>query len=268
MDIEDDLSRLLGAGAEHIHVPVQTIVAEAATRGRRLRRRRRILQVVGATAAVALLTGGVAAFGPDGAPHGQAPAAPVASSAAPGVLGPTDPPVNGKVATTGAGLLGVLAELLPDSTRFTSFTGSGRQDQSAMMRVDVDFGDHLPSTVTVELRKDWVKDVCPEGKSPQALACINQPEGAKVYPLSFPGDELPHSYRILVRRKDGSAVELAVYSGQVRAANSGQAITRTRPEPPQTSKFWGDVAKSPLWSLRIPVDTAKDGANRASTIQE
>ncbi|MEV6206788.1 hypothetical protein [Kitasatospora sp. NPDC051914] len=267
MDIEADLSRLLGAGADQLNIPVQTIVAEATVRGRRLRRRRRITRAVGAAAAVVLITGGVAAFDPDTFNRSQAPAASTASPTALSVLGPTDPPVNGKVATTGAGLLGILAELLPDSTRFTSFTGSGFQDRSATMRVDVDFGDHLPSTVTVELRKDWVKDVCPVGDSPQAHACTDIPVG-ELHQESFPGNALPHSYRFLFKRKDGSAVELAVYSGQLRPAHYDKPITQTRQEPPQTPKFWGDVAKSPLWSLRIPVDTARDGANRASAIQE
>jgi hypothetical protein len=134
------------------------------------------------------------------------------------------------------------------------------------MRVDVDFGDHQPSTVSVELRKDRVKDVCPEGNSPQALACTNLPGGERLYQESLPGDALPHSYRILVQRKDGSTVELTVYSGQLHAAAGDQPPTRQA--PPQTSKFWGDIAKSPLWGLRIPVDTARDGANRASPIQE
>ncbi|MEU2629855.1 hypothetical protein [Kitasatospora sp. NPDC007106] len=267
MDIEDDLSRLLGAGADRIHVPVQTIVAEATSRGRKLRRRRRITRALGAVAAVALLTGGVAAFGPDGSGRSQAPATNTPSASAVPVLGPTDPPVNGKVATSGAGLLGILAELLPDSTRFTSFAGSGHPDESAMMRVDVDFGDHLPSTVTVELRKDWVKDVCPQGDSPQARACIDLPVGEHLYVDSVPGNTLSESYRIQVRRKDGSAVEMAVYSGQLNAANSENPVTRTRQEPPKTPKFWIDVAKSPLWTLRVPVDTARDGATRASAVQ-
>ncbi|MFD9123995.1 hypothetical protein [Kitasatospora sp. NPDC059571] len=268
MDIEDDLSRLLGAGADQIHVPVQTIVAEAAARGRRLRRRRRITRAVGAVAAVALLTGGVAAFGPGRTPHTQAPATNAPSGPAPSALGPTDPPVNGEVATTGAGLLGILAELLPDSTRFTSFSGTGLPDRSALMRVDVDFGDHLPSTVTVELRKDWAKDVCPQGDSPQARDCINVPIGKPQYQDSVPGSTLPLSYRVQVRRADGSAIELALYSGHLNPATSENPITPTRTEPPQTPAFWGGVAKSPLWSLRIPVDTARDGATRASAIQE
>ncbi|MEV7180781.1 hypothetical protein [Kitasatospora sp. NPDC093679] len=270
MDIEDDLSRLLGAGADRIHVPVQTIVAEAAARGRKLRRRRRITRALGAVAAVALLTGGVAAFGSEGSDRSQAPATNAPSASAVSVLGPTDPPVNGKVATSGAGLLGILAELLPDSTRFTSYSGSGHPDDSAMMRVDVDFGDHLPSTVTVELRKDWVKDVCPQGDSPQARACIDLPVGEHLYQDSVPGDAPSRSYRIHVRRKDGSAVELHVYSGQLDTGTRGNPLTldRTRQEPPQTSAFWVDVAKSPLWSLRVPVDTAKDGANRASAAQQ
>ncbi|MCU7825140.1 hypothetical protein [Kitasatospora sp. DSM 101779] len=267
MDIEDDLSRLLGAGADQIHVPVQTIVAEATSRGRKLRRRRRITRAAGAVAAVTLLTGGVAAFGPDTFNRSQAPATNAPSASALSVLGPTDPPVNGKVAITGAGLLGVFASLLPDSTRFSTYGGHATPNV-AMLQVDVDFGDHLPSTVFVELSKEGpVGDVCHQPHATHRLACVDLPGGAKLYAETAGGDALPGSYRMVVKRPDGSSVELSVFSGQMRAANSAQPFVHNRQQPPKGQAFWAEVAKSPLWDFRIPVEIAKDGANRASALQ-
>ncbi|PBC72136.1 hypothetical protein BX265_6754 [Streptomyces sp. TLI_235] len=270
MDIEDDLSRLLGAGAEHIHVPVQTIVAEAATRGRRLRRRRRITQALGAVAAVALLTGGVAAFGPDGAPHGQAPAGPVASSTALGVLGPTDPPVNGKVATTPAGMLGIFAALLPDSARLSAYSGGGSSTGGGLLmaRADMDLGDHVPVTVDITLVRATVPTDgdCPNTESFGGLPrerCSRTPEGYRLATEPIQGG----GQRYLLQRPDGITVELLLHDGVVSGEGSTMKFTRTREEPPKTADFWKQVVRSPLWDTRVAVDIARDGANRAAAAQ-
>ncbi|WP_431678253.1 hypothetical protein [Kitasatospora sp. KL5] len=273
MDIEDDLSRLLGAGADQLHVPVQTIVAEATVRGRRLRRRRRITRAVGAAAAVALITGGVAAFGPDTFNRSQAPAASTPSASLPSVLGPTDPPVNGKVATTPAGLFGVFAGLLPDSAKYDRFRSMGNRGNGPIgFTVDVDFGDGTWSTLGVDVTSDTlppVKDCpnVPEFTVPLTMTCRVGDGGALVATYKDGNSPIDGSYRAVVQRQDNVAVEITAYSG--RRLQYGQSEPEhARDTPPMTAEYWAGVAASPQFALRIPVAVARDGAARASVIQE
>ncbi|MEW1908867.1 hypothetical protein AB0442_10440 [Kitasatospora sp. NPDC085895] len=273
MDIEDDLSRLLGADADRIHVPVQTIVVEAAARGRRLRRRRRITRALGAVAAVALLTGGVAAFGPEGSDRSQAPATNAPSASAVSVLGPTDPPVNGKVNTTSAGLLGIFAALLPDSARLSAYAGGGLAlgDSIRMARVDVDLGDHKPSTVDISLLRSPVpaSGDCPSNETFGAVPrerCSRTPEGYRLGVEPRQGGGV-RSQRFVLQRQDGIAVELILYDGVMSGEGAAMTFTETREEPPMTADFWKQIVRSPLWDTRVSVEIARDGATRASAMQ-
>ncbi|GAA4996787.1 hypothetical protein GCM10025734_28780 [Kitasatospora paranensis] len=137
-----------------------------------------------------------------------------------------------------------------------------------MARVDVDLGDHLPSSVDISMVRGTVPTGgnCPSTENFGGLPrerCSRTPEGYRiaVVPMQSGGE------RYVLQRPDGITLELLLYNGIMSGEGAGMTFTASRPGAPGTADLWQHVVRSPLWDTRVAVRIAQDGAERASAAQ-
>ncbi|WP_405013649.1 hypothetical protein [Kitasatospora sp. NBC_01539] len=265
MDIEDRLGRMLDADAARTAVPVHTIVAEATRRGRKLRRRRRIVRCLGAVLAVGLIAGGAAVVRLD--PFGRPPAVAPAGG---GVSDPATPAAGGSVEATPAGLLGVFAKI-GTATAYRHFTPiSDETDGLLGFQVDQDLGQGVWSTVRVQMTFDTFTNR--QGPCPASpyFPVLTGPEGCAAYTDGVTtfleerpagGDGL--SRRIVAQRPGGPTVEITSFDGVLRDSDEGPILQRTLPGPPLTATALADLAASTAWGAEVDAVTAGRGAELA-----
>ncbi|KJK59098.1 hypothetical protein [Saccharothrix sp. ST-888] len=257
MDLEHDLSRMLEESVVGLTPPLPAILAEADRRGRRLRRRRR-LQIAAATVAVAALAGTVAAFG-------------LRPVAAPPAADPRPAPSDSREPTpvTGAGLLAVLTELLPDG-RISQPVPAQGEEPGEFAGLTVDYDDGL-SPVTVELSlharaTGAASAPCrpgigggngngeqrPYGAEPARCNTVGFPDGSTGWSTVSTADANGlYSDSVDLTRPDGSELLIRVYNG--RHGLSGDEESRSvRSRPPLTSDQLTALARSPRWRFQVP----------------
>ncbi|WP_354639914.1 hypothetical protein [Kitasatospora camelliae] len=251
MDLERELAHLLEESADRTPVPVRTMVAEAAERGRRLRLRRR-LQTVGTVLAVAALVTGGALLGTVRRLPAPAVADAPPNSAAPsgGTPAATTPPPSASAAVPATERLRVLlAGVLPEGVALTPEREAVVTDQAVLFDVRYQDG-HGAAYVGIS-----IEALDPEGPAPDCAGRGGQRDRApERCAAGASGLESASTYRynaevtgweIVFQPREGAKV--VIWSTNGTTAASGSAWTRTREQPPLSLAGWQRVAEDGCW---------------------
>ncbi len=290
MDLEHELTQLLGASADSLTPPIHAIVAEADRRGRRFRRRRR-LQVAGSTVAVTALavTGAVFGLHPENAgPAVIAPAASVAAPISTPTRAPASAPASPSVSAAGSeqarplsseAMLKIFADALPAGARLTNFARTaptGWADPGAdSFSVEYDDG-HGPATVGVALgRTNQPLPACswlspdPQGQAgAEGVSCWTD-QAASGRMVTAIGNLRPtgcFKKEVYLSRNDGMSVHVTLENCAVRDNGALQLFPRT--DTPLTTGFWQQLAELPAWRHTVPESVLTAGTEYAQTVSK
>ncbi|RAJ38366.1 hypothetical protein K353_04303 [Kitasatospora sp. SolWspMP-SS2h] len=280
MDLEHDLSRLLGESVDGLASPVDAIVAEAGVQGRRLRRRRR-LRIAGATAVVAALAiaGAVAVPRPVGGPAvtGTPPAATTTVAAPSPVTAAVTVPV------TAEAMLKVLADLLPPGGKLGKFRpGPFEWTRAAATDFTVEYDDgrgaaHVyvvlspPDPKGASWNCDQVdltdRGARPGGAEPAGCTSTTDAVGTVFSAVTGVGSDGGYYFRkVRLERVDGTSVDLVVGNGPAPSPEHPFGLA-SRPTPPLTTAAWQAIVRDPAWRTEVPATTAEAGAALAATLR-
>ncbi|MGW4805166.1 hypothetical protein [Kitasatospora sp. NPDC004272] len=293
MDLEHDLSRLLGESVDGLASPVGAIVAEAEAQGHRIRRRRRRLRIAGATAVVvALATAGAVVMprpvaGP--AVIGTPPAASTAGTPSTAattttttVVAPSPVTAPVTVPVTAEAMLKVLADLLPPGGKLSKFRpGPFEWTRAAATDFTVEYDDgrgaaHIYVVMSPPDPKgtSWNCDQVdltdhgtrPGGAEPTGCTSTTDASGTMFSAVTGVGPEGGYYFRkVRLERADGTSVDLVVGNGPAPSPEHPSGLA-DRPAPPLTTAAWQAVVRDPAWRTEVPAATAEAGATLAATL--
>ncbi|MFD7733922.1 hypothetical protein ACFV6F_26530 [Kitasatospora phosalacinea] len=288
MDLEHDLSRLLGKSVDGLASPVGAIVAEAEAQGHRIRRRRRRLRIAGATAVVAALAtaGAVVMPRPVAGPAvtGTPPAAtttgtPSTATTAPG---PVTTSATATVPVTAEAMLKILADLLPPGGKLSKFRpGPFEWTRAAATDFTVEYDDGRGAAYVYVVMSppdpkgsSWNCDLLdltdhaarPGGAEPTGCTSTTDAAGAVFSAVTGVGPEGGYySRKVRLERADGTSVDLLVGNGPGTSPEHPFGLA-DRPAPPLTTAAWQAVVRDPAWRTEVPATTAEAGAALAATL--
>ncbi|GLW59110.1 hypothetical protein [Kitasatospora phosalacinea] len=277
MDLEHDLSRLLGESVDGLASPIGAIVAEAGAQGRRLRRRRR-LWTLGATVVV------VAALATTGAVVMPRPvSSPAVTGTSPAATATSAEPSPATVPVTAEAMLQILAGLLPPGGKLSKFRAGpfeATRDVATAFSVEYDDGRGAAHILVVVSPPDpkamsWNCDQLdltdygtrPEGAEPAGCTSTADAAGTVVSAVTGVGPDGGYYFRkVRLERADGTSVDLVVSNGPAPSEEHPFGLA-DRPAPPLTAAAWQAVVRDPAWQNEVPATTAEAGAALAATLR-
>ncbi|MFJ4675600.1 hypothetical protein [Kitasatospora sp. NPDC088783] len=286
MDLEHDLSRLLGESVDGLASPVGAIVAEARAQGHGIRRRRRRLRIAGAAAVVVALAtaGAVVMPRPVAGPTvtGTPPAA-TTTGTPPAATTTGTPPGPVMVPVTAEAMLKILADLLPSGGKLSKFQlGPFEWTRAVATDFTVEYDDgrgaaHIYVVVSPPDPKgmSWNCDQVdltdhatrPGGAEPTGCTSTTDAAGTVFSAVTGVGPEGGYYFRkVRLERADGSSVDLIVGNGPAPSPEHPFGLA-DRPAPPLTMAAWQAIVRDPAWRTEVPATTAEAGAALAATLR-